>query len=53
MTDIQWRRQDCGNDMHWDPRILEIWKRNIVLDEPPQIGGIDQIVPRALLNKAF
>ena len=30
--------------MHGDRRVLEIWKRNIVLDEPPQIGGIDQIV---------
>jgi hypothetical protein len=30
--------------MHGDRRILEIWKRNIALDELPQIGGIDQII---------
>ena len=36
-----------GNDMHGDRRILEICKRNIALDELPQIGGIDQIIRTA------
>ena len=44
MTDILQRRQDLWQHVHWDRGILEILKGNIVLDELPQIRGIDQIV---------
>src|SRR5262249_4865530 len=36
-----------GDNMHRDWRILEIWKRNIALNESSQIGRIDQIIRAA------